>query len=101
MGETAEAVKEVAKTTGQAIKTVDRLGQFFARVMGESIDATCGMLADTLKYKRLERQIKLVEKAECLIINKNLSNSTLAILSQPKRFKGSAKATFFEKNTEN
>ena len=52
MEETAGAVKEVAKTTGLAIKTVDRLGQFFARVMRESIDATCGMLADTLKYKR-------------------------------------------------
>lgn len=67
MEETIEAVKEIAKTTGQAVKSVDRLGRFFATVMGESIDATCGMLADSLKYKRWERQIKLVEKAEHLI----------------------------------
>jgi hypothetical protein len=79
MEETAEAVKEVAKTTGQAIETIDRLGQFFAKVMAESIDATCGMLADTLKYKRWERQIKLVEKAERLIINKNLTNKSVPI----------------------
>ncbi len=79
MEETAEAVKEVAKTTGQAINTIDRLGQFFAKVMGESIDATCGMLADTLKYKRWERQIKLIEKAERLIINKNLANESVPI----------------------
>ena len=79
MEETAEAVKEVAKTTGQAIKTVDRLGQFFARVMGESIDATCGMLADTMKYKRWERQIKLVEKAERLINEKDLSDRSVPI----------------------
>ncbi len=79
MEEIADAVKEVAKTTGQAIKTVDRLGQFFSRIMGESIDATCGMLADTLKYKRLERQIKLVEKAESLINEKDLSNRSVPI----------------------
>ena len=79
MEETAGAVKEVAKTTGLAIKTVDRLGQFFARVMRESIDATCGMLADTLKYKRWERQTKLVEKAERLIKEKNLSKRSIPI----------------------
>ena len=79
MEEIAEAVKEVAKTTGQAIKTVDRLGQFFSRVMGESIDATCGMLADTLKYRRWERQIQLIEKAERLIIVKKLSNNSIPI----------------------
>ncbi len=79
MEETTEAVKEVAKATGQAIKTVDRLGQFFSKVMGESIDTTCGMLSDTLKYKRWERQIKLVEKAERLITNKNLSNKSVPI----------------------
>ena len=79
MEESAEAVKEIAKTTGQAIKTVDRLGHFFARVMGESIDATCGMLADTLKYKRWERQVKLVEKAERLIEEKNLQGKSVPI----------------------
>ena len=70
--ETAKAVQEVAKTTGQGIETVNKVGNFFARIMGESIDATCGMLADTLKYKRWERQIALVEKAERLIKEKNL-----------------------------
>jgi hypothetical protein len=79
MEETIEAVKEIAKTTGQAVKSVDRLGRFFATVMGESIDATCGMLADSLKYKRWERQIKLVEKAEHLIQDKNLSNRFIQI----------------------
>jgi hypothetical protein len=72
MEETAAAVKEVAKTTGQAVETVDRLGRFFAKVMRESIDATCGMLADTLKCKRWETQLRLVEKAEHLIKEKNL-----------------------------
>jgi hypothetical protein len=79
MEETAEAVKEVAKTTGQAIETVDRLGRFFAKVMRESIDATCGMLADILKYKRWERQLRLVEKAENLIRERNLTGKSTPI----------------------
>ena len=79
MEESAKAVQEVAKATGQAIKTVDRLGQFFSLVMSESIDATCGMIADTLKYKRWERQIKLVEKSEALIRKKNLTSKTIPI----------------------
>lgn len=69
---TAKAVQEVAKTTGQAIGTVEKVGKFFSKIMGESIDATCGILADTLKYKRWESQIKLVEKAEKLIKEKKL-----------------------------
>ena len=79
MEESSRTVQEIAKTTGQAIKTVDRLGQFFSRVMSESIDATCGMLADTLKYKKWERQIKLLEKAELLIEQKQLSGKTVPI----------------------
>lgn len=79
MEETVRAVKEIAKTTGQAVKSIDRLGRFFATVMGESIDATCGMLADSLKYKRWERQIKLVKEAERLIYDKNLSNRFIPI----------------------
>ena len=49
--ESAKAIQEIAKTTGQAINVVDKIGQFFARIMKEPIDATCGMLADTLKFK--------------------------------------------------
>jgi len=72
--ESAKAVQEVAKTTGQAISTVDRIGRFFSRIMNESIDATCGMLADTLKFKRWERQLGLIDKAERIIINKKFSD---------------------------
>jgi len=73
--ESAKAIQEIAKTTGQAINVADKLGQFFARIMKEPIDATCGMLADTLKYKRWERQVALMEKAEKIIVEKKLSLS--------------------------
>lgn len=74
IAESAKAVQEVAKTTSQAISTVEKIGNFFSRIMAESIDATCGMLADSLKFKRWERQISLIEKAEKKIKEKNLSN---------------------------
>ncbi len=70
--ESAKALQEIAKTTGQAISVVDRVGQFFANVMKESIDSTCGMLADTLKFKRWQRQISLIDKAEKIIAEKQL-----------------------------
>lgn len=72
--ESAKAVQEVAKTTGQAISIVDKIGSFFSKIMKESIDATCGMLADTLKFKRWERQLSLIDKAERIIKEKKLSD---------------------------
>lgn len=77
--ESAKAVQEVAKTTGQTLNIVDKLGSFFAKVMGESIDSACGMLADTLKYKRWERQLTLVKKAEKLIQQKGLADNFRSI----------------------
>ena len=74
INESAKAVQEVAKTTGQAIKTIEKIGSFFSLIMHESIDTTCDMLADTLKFKRWERQIRLIEKSEKIIKQKNLSD---------------------------
>ena len=79
IGESAKAVQEVAKTTGQAISIVYKIGSFFSRIMEESIDATCGMLSDTLKFKRWERQLSLIDKAERIINNRHLSNKTRPI----------------------
>lgn len=72
--ESAKAVQEIAKTTGQAIGVIDRVGQFFSMVMKEPIDSACGMLADTLKFKRWQKQISLIEKAEKIIEEKRLSS---------------------------
>lgn len=74
INESAKAVQEVAKTTGQTIKAIEKIGSFFSRIMRESIDTTCDMLADTLKFKRWERQIRLIEKSEKIIKQKSLSD---------------------------
>ncbi|MDD4737120.1 MAG: Abi-alpha family protein [Kiritimatiellae bacterium] len=82
MKEEAQAIEAIAKATGQAISTVERLGQFLARIMGEPIDSTCGMIGDALKFKRWERQLALIDKAE------RIANARLAgrppILVPPK-----------------
>lgn len=65
--ETAKAVQEVAKTTGTAIKTVEKMGHFLSKVMRESIEAVCGMIADDLKIKRWERQVRLVDRVNQII----------------------------------
>ncbi|WP_022669156.1 Abi-alpha family protein [Desulfospira joergensenii] len=75
--ETAKATQEVAKTTGKAIDAADRIGGFFARVMHEPIEAACGMLADTLKYKRWERQLQLIGKAEAQLRKRGLNDATI------------------------
>ena len=65
--EHAKAVQEVAKTSGQAIGVVEKIGKWCARVMGEPIDAAVGMLADKFRFMRWERQVLLVDKAEEII----------------------------------
>ncbi len=59
--EASKAIQEVAKTTGQAIGVVEKLGAFFAQLMGEPLEDACGMIADLLKYKRWKRQMELCD----------------------------------------
>lgn len=77
--ESAKAIQEVAKTTGQAISTIEKIGSFFSKILGESISATSGMLADALKFKRWERQIILIDKAEKILSKRPLPNGTRVI----------------------
>ncbi len=72
MEEEAKAAQEIAKTTGKALDVSQRIGSFFAKVMSEPIEAATGMLADSLRYRRFERQIKLIEKTEHLLESRGL-----------------------------
>jgi hypothetical protein len=58
---------------------VEKIGSFFSKIMKESIDATFGMLADTLKFKRWERQLSLIDKVEKIIKAKEFSEKMRAI----------------------
>jgi hypothetical protein len=72
MEEKAEGINKGVRKRDIEIDAVNRLFQFFAKIMIEPIDTTYGILGDTLKYNQWERQTKLVEKAEHLIKEKNL-----------------------------
>ena len=80
--DSAKAIQEVAKATGQGIDLVKKIGTFFSRIMDEPIAATCGMLADTLKFKRWERQVKLIEKVEQIMKEKRIEGKFTPI--EPK-----------------
>lgn len=72
--EIPSAVKEVAKTTGIAIETVQRLGQWSARVMDDSVEAAVGILTDALRFLRWERQVALMEKTMRIVHEKELQS---------------------------
>jgi hypothetical protein len=64
MGKVADAVKETAKTTGKAIDAVSGVGSFFDRVFGGLVTDAVGLLADRLRFYRLERLHLLAEKTK-------------------------------------
>lgn len=62
--ETAKATQEVAKAAQKGLEVGEKLGGFFAKVLGEPAETAAGILGDKLKFMRWERQIRLVDRAE-------------------------------------
>lgn len=62
--ETAKATQEVAKTTGKVIDASSAFGNFVSKYVGGSFEQAAGIIEDTLKYIRWERQRRLFERAE-------------------------------------
>lgn len=77
--ESAKAVQEVAKTTGTGLNVAEKAGAFFAKVMGEPIDAAAGMIADTLRYKAWKNQAKLIDEIEVIIKQRALEGKTIPV----------------------
>jgi len=59
---TAKVTEEVAKTSGKALEVMQQLGTFTARVMGEPIEQTVGLLTDKLRFMRWQRQLRLFDR---------------------------------------
>jgi hypothetical protein len=68
--ESAKAVQEVAKTTGQAIQFAEFIVKFIACPLEEGI----GIFHDKLKYMRWERQVRFRKRSEDLLNELGLSN---------------------------
>lgn len=60
--ETAKAAQEVAKATVKGLEVSEKVGGFFAKVLGEPIETAVGILGDKLKFMRWERQVRLIDR---------------------------------------
>jgi hypothetical protein len=60
--ETSKAIAETAKFGTKALDSGDKLGGFLSNVLGYPIEEAVGILGDTLKYKRWQRQIRMFDK---------------------------------------
>lgn len=72
MSDDSKAVEEVAKATGKAIDGTRELGGFISKYVGGSLEQAMGIVEDKLKYLRLERQIRLAERANAFLNERGL-----------------------------
>lgn len=74
--EASKATQEIAKTTGRAIESAEKLGRFIARFVSGSLEQATGIVEDKLKYMRWERQVRLMLRAEDLLSELGLKGPT-------------------------
>lgn len=73
--ESAKAIQETAKATGKALETLDKAGGFFGRVFGSLVTDGVGIVADRVKYMRIEQAVKLAEKTEKLLSDRGVKET--------------------------
>lgn len=76
MKDEAQAITEVAKTTGKAIDAGREFGGFIARFVGGPLTQAMGIVEDRLKYLRWERQVRMMVQAERMLSERGLSGPT-------------------------
>lgn len=69
--EILKTAQEIAKTTGQGLQCVQKMGTFISRFIGGSLELGFGIIEDKLKYLRWERQVRLMDRVNDLIANRN------------------------------
>ena len=79
VSQTAKAVQEIAKVTSKAIDAGQRFGGFISRYVAGPIEQGMGIFEDKLKYMRWERQVRLMQRAEQLLLEAGLTRPTRAI----------------------
>ena len=77
--ETAKATQEVAKATQKGLEVAEKVGGFFAKVLGEPVDTAVGILGDKLKFMRWERQTRLVDRAEEINRKRGISGREIPV----------------------
>jgi len=74
--ESAKAVQEVAKTTGQAIDLCEKFGGFIAKFIDGPLKQGIGIFQDKLTYMRWERQVRFIKRSEDLLNEVGISSPT-------------------------
>ena len=65
--EILKTAQEIAKTTGQGLQCVQKMGRFLSRFIGGPLEQGFGIIEDKLKYLRWERQIRLIDRTHAFM----------------------------------
>lgn len=79
MNEESKAVQEVAKTTSKAIDAGREIGGFIAKFISGPLEEGVGIFEDKLKYFRVERQIRYMQRVQELLKLSGLDSPTRAV----------------------
>jgi hypothetical protein len=73
--ESVKAIQEAAKATSKALDTLDKAGGFFGQVFGSLVVDGVGIVADRVKYMRIEQAVRLAEKTEKLLADRGVDQT--------------------------
>jgi len=77
--ETAKATQEVAKATVKGLEVSEKVGGFFAKVLGEPLEMATGILGDKLKFMRWERQVRLIDRVQEINSNRKIDGKEIPV----------------------
>jgi len=78
--ETAKATQEVAKVTVKSLEVSEKIGRFFAKVLGEPIETATGILDDKLKFIRWERQNRFIDQVQKINHDRGVEGKEVAVM---------------------
>jgi hypothetical protein len=79
MTDEAKAAAEIAKTTGKAIDSASKFGEFMARFIAGPLEQLSGIAEDMFKFMRWERQVRLIGRADELLQARGMTSATRAV----------------------
>ena len=69
--ETAKIVKDMSEVAKGALIVLEQIGPHLSRIIGEPLEQIAGIITDKLKYVRWERSVRLVERAEEFMVERD------------------------------
>ena len=82
--ETKKVAQEVAKDT--ALEVNEKFGIFLAKVFGEPIKTVTGMLDDSLKTRRWERAVRLMDRVQEINNDRGIEGKEIYLCHQSLQF---------------